>query len=59
MGDQRHLVFECTALRQVRDNYPQLFDNNITQCMHRFMTQADEKSVMNFVVDCLDILEID
>ena len=59
VGDQRHVVFECTAVQDIRLRYLWLFAGNPSECMHQFMTQQDEKSVMNFIVDCLNRLEID
>ncbi len=52
LGDEKHLVFECTKLRHIRDRYAHLFDGFDT--MRSFMNQASQKDVMNFISDCLD-----
>ena len=57
MGDQRHVVFECTALQHVRDRFRTLFGVGLT--MRGFMNQGDQQAVMQFVVACLDVLDLD
>ena len=52
LGDDRHLVFECTKLQHIRDRYAHLFQGCDT--MQSFMNQGSQKGVMNFVSDCLD-----
>ena len=52
LGDERHLVFECTKLQHIRDKYAPMFEGCDT--MKSFMNQGSQKDVMNFVSDCLD-----
>ena len=51
LGDERHLVFECTKLQHIRDRYALLFEG--CDRMQSFMSQGSQKDVMNFVSDCL------
>lgn len=57
MGDQRHVVFECAALQHVRDRFRMLFCGG--QTMRDFMNQKDQRLVMQFVVACLDVFDLD
>ena len=59
MGDQRHVVFECPRVQFVRDRYPRLFDDNPAQSMLSFMNQEDERSVVKFIIECLNELDLD
>ena len=59
MGDQRHVVFECPKVQFVRDRYPYLFDDNPAQSMLIFMNQEDERSVVKFIIECLNELDLD
>ncbi len=49
LGDEKHLVFECTKLQHIRDRYAHLFEGCDT--MRSFVNQASQKDVMNFVSD--------
>ena len=51
MGDEKHLVFECTALNGIRLRFPHLFRGFHT--MSSFMNQAAQRDVMHFITDCL------
>ena len=47
VGDERHLVFECTTLQPVRDKYAHLFSGDNT--MRLFMWQAYLVAVAKFL----------
>ena len=51
-GDEKHMVFECSALQHIRDEYPALFVGHHT--MRSFMNQADQRSIIHFISECLD-----
>ena len=51
-GDEKHMVFECSALQHIRDEYPALFAGDHT--MRSFMNQADQRSIIHFISECLD-----
>ena len=51
VGDEKHLVFECSALNGIRLRFPHLFTGFHT--MSSFMNQAAQRDVMHFITDCL------
>ena len=51
VGDERHMVFDCTALHPVRELYPGLFGPTIVT-MQQIMWQRDLVGVAHFVLDC-------
>ena len=55
LGDERHLVFECTALAPLRQTYADLFTGD-TGSMRAFFAQQDHMRVFHFIVDCLDFV---
>lgn len=55
VGDEYHLVFECSAVQHVRDQYQHLFTGP-HQTMREFMWQPDMKSVVLYVRDSLSVL---
>ena len=55
VGDERHMVFDCTALQPVRERYLDLFGPNIIT-MQQFMWQRDLIRVAHFVLACFDSL---
>lgn len=55
VGDERHLVFECTALQPIRDKYADLFQV-APLTMRQFMWQPDLLRVALFVVECIDYM---
>ncbi len=57
VGDERHLVFECTALASLRSRYAYLF-TGATDTMRSFFAQPDHMGVFHYVVDCLDFMMI-
>ena len=56
LGDERHLIFECQALDQLRAQYAHLFQ---AQTMLAFMWQEDVVSVARFIREALSILTFD
>ena len=56
LGDERHLIFECQALGQLRARYAHLFH---AQTMLAFMWQEDVVSVARFIREALSILTFD
>ena len=51
-GDEKHIVFESSALQHIRDEYPALFPGHHT--MQSFINQADQRSIFHFISECLD-----
>ena len=51
VGDEKHLVFECSALNGISLRFPHLFTGFHT--MSSFMNQAAQRDVMHFITDCL------
>ncbi len=49
---KRHMVFECSALQHIRDNYFALFAGHNT--MRSFMNQTNQRSINHFISECLD-----
>ena len=56
VADERHLVFECTAMQVVRGKYPSLFVGP-GQTMQQFMWQHNVADVVRFVRDCMRLLQ--
>ena len=54
IGDEKHLVFECPALQDLRDKRPHLFDGAQTNAMVLFMWQDDITGVVRFIDECLE-----
>ena len=50
--DEKHVVFECSALQGLRDEYASLFSDVCT--MKQFLWQDDLVSVAKFIHACLD-----
>ena len=57
LGDEKHLIFECTALASLRSRYAGLFTSN-TDTMRSFFAQPDRMGVFHYVIDCLDFMKI-
>ena len=57
LGDERHLIFECTALASLRSRYADLFTSSI-DTMRSFSAQPDRMGVFHYVIDCLDFMKI-
>ena len=58
MADELHMIFECPALRAVRQRYAPLFSTD-TNTMSSFFAQQDHMQVFKFVLDCLDVFHFD
>ncbi len=52
LGDEKHLVFECSALQHIRDKFSFLFIRRDT--MRSFMNQGCQRELMHFISECLD-----
>ena len=55
LGDERHFLFECPALADLRVRFSVLFQEELS--LHRFIWQEDLKSVANFVSRGLTLLQ--
>ena len=51
LGDEKHLVFECSSLDGLRSKFRHLFRQD-TNTMRSFMNQPAQKDVLDFVVAC-------
>ena len=57
VGDERHMIFECAALAALRQQHADLF-TSCTVTMRSFFGQQDHLGVLNYVIDCLDHMDI-
>ena len=57
IGDEKHMIFECTALAPLRQKHAYLF-TPATDTMRSFFAQPDHLGVLNYVIDCLDFMDI-
>ena len=57
VGDELHMVFECSFLQPLRVQYANLFSNNI-QTMPQFFSQEDFGGILSFVSSCLTLLDV-
>ena len=57
LGDERHLIFECTALASLRSRYAGLFTSSI-DTMRSFFAQPDRMGVLRYVIDYLEVIQI-
>ena len=57
IGDEMHMVFECAALVPFRQQHADLFTPH-TDTMRSFFAQQDHLGVLNYVIDCLDFMNI-
>ena len=55
LGDEKHLVLECSALQHVRDKFSFLFIGHDT--MRSFMNQGCQRDVMHFISECPDCVD--
>jgi hypothetical protein len=51
-GDEKHMVFECSALQHIRDKYSAMFAGHNT--MRSFMNQTNQRGIIHFISECLD-----
>ena len=54
IGDEKHLVFECPALQDLRDKRPHLFEGTQADAMVLFMWHDDILGVVRFIDACLE-----
>ena len=52
VGDEKHLIFECSALDHIRHKFSVLFIDH--HSVRSFMNQVSQRDVLHFVCDCLD-----
>ena len=52
VDDEKHLIFECSALDHIRHKFSVLFINH--HSVRSFMNQVSQRDVLHFVCDCLD-----
>ncbi len=57
VAGELHMIFECSALRPLRQQYAPLFSTN-TGNMSFFFAQQDPMQVFKFVLTCLRFLQI-
>ena len=57
VGDEKHLVFECTGLSSLRTKYAGLF-NGTDRNMRSFFAQQDHLGVFHYVIDCLNLMDM-
>ena len=55
--DEQHLVFECSAVEPLRQQYPDLFTTQ-TQTMSAFMWQPRQKAVASFLSRMLKLFHL-
>ena len=54
LGDEKHLLFECPALQDLRDRYENLFQAPQSDAMILFMWQDDIIGLAPFIDACLE-----
>ena len=57
VGDEKHMIFECTALAPLRQQHADLFTPR-TVTMRSFFAQQNHLGVLNYVIDCLNFMNI-
>ena len=57
VGDELHMVYECSYLQPLRLQYAHLFTSD-TSTMRLFFGQRDSVGCFNFVLDCLKLLAV-
>ena len=59
IGDEKHMLFECTALAPLRQQHADLFTPR-TDTMQSFFAQQvlDHLGVFDYVIDCLNFMNI-
>ena len=51
VGDEMHMLFECTALAPLRQQHADLFTPR-TDSVRSFFAQQDHLAVLNYIMDC-------
>lgn len=54
LGDEKHLVFECPALHDIRENFSFLYAADARTNMRIFMNQPNQKGVLDFITTCFE-----
>ena len=49
IGDEKHQVFECFALQDLREKHPHLFEGMLANTKVLLMRQDDMVGVMRFI----------
>ena len=57
IGDENHMIFECTALAHLRQQDADLSTPR-TNTMRSLFAQQDHLGGLNYVMDCLDFMNI-
>ena len=57
VADEMHIIFDCPALRALRQQYAPLFSTNF-DAMQCCFAQQDHMQVFKFILSCLDVLQI-
>ena len=56
-GDEKNMIFECTALAPLRQQHGDLF-TPCTVTMRSCLAQQNHLGVLNYVIDCLNFMNI-
>ncbi len=57
VADELHMIFECSAVQAVRQQYAPLFSTD-TNTTRSFFAQQDHMQGSKIVLDCLDVFHI-
>ena len=57
IGDEKRMIFECAAIAPLRQQHADLFTPR-TDTMRSFFAQQDHLGVLNYVIDCLNFMNI-
>jgi len=57
IADELHMVYECSALQPLGQQYVSLFTTD-TDTMRSFFAQQDHMQVFDFLLGCLDFLNV-
>ena len=57
IGYEKHMTFECTAGAPLTQKHADLF-TPATDTIRSFFAQPDHSGVLNYVIDCLDLMNI-
>ena len=57
VGDEKHMIFECNALAPLRHQHADLFTPR-TVTMRSFFAQRNHLGGLNYVIDCLNFMNL-
>ena len=57
ISDEKRMSFECAAIAPLRQQHADLF-TPVTDTMRSFFAQQDHLGVLNYVIDCLNFMNI-